>query len=226
MIFIDIGAKPATCTGAKSIPSASRQQITCVHFSHRKPNFPVQRGHCWGRGEAATDLPADKTTGLDNVSTKLSNMSAPAISSSLAHVFNKSLRTGRVPREMKRARVNLIFEKGDKTDPGNYRPISTLPVSSKILERIVHSQLMEYYSSNNLITVAQSGFRRGHSNQSSLLRITENIFELLSSGNVVGMIQLDLKKHSIQLTIYKQAVINRHRSDSRVIRLACHRGPF
>ena len=64
----------------------------------------------------------------------------------------------------------------------------------KILEHLVHSQLMSYCNSNNLINHAQSGFRKGHSTQSSLLRLTEHVFEYLKTGKIVGMVALDLKK--------------------------------
>lgn len=88
-------------------------------------------------------------------------MSAPAISRSLAQLFNKSLRTGKFPSKLKRARVTAIFKKGDKCEPGNYRPISILPVLSKLLERIVHSQITKYCDVNKLISESQSGFRKG-----------------------------------------------------------------
>lgn len=140
------------------------------------------------------DLPSNKATGVDNVSATLLKMSAPVISSSLAHVLNKSLRTGRVPKDMKSARITAIFKKGNRTDTGNYRPISILPVISKLLEKLVHRQLYSYCTVNNLISEAQSGFRKGHSTETSLHRMTEQLFEGLNSGHCVGMVALDLKK--------------------------------
>ena len=95
---------------------------------------------------------------------------------------------------MKSARMIAIFKEGNRTDPGNYRPISILPVISKILERIAHMQLMDYCTENSLLSDAQSGFRKSHSTQTSLLRMTERVYSSLNSGHFVGMVALDLKK--------------------------------
>ena len=239
--FIDIGANLAA-----SIPPAPREPIDFLHDF--KPllncNFHFKEITADDVARLLNDLPSDKATGLDNISAKLLKMSAPAISRSLAHVFNKSLRTGSFPNKLKNARVTAIYKKGTRSDPGNYRPISILPVLSKILERIVHRQLTEYCSQNKLITDAQSGFRKGHSTQTSLLRLTENVLDLVENGSTVGMIALDLKKafdtvnHKILLqkmdyygvrgpelawfsdylsNRHQQALINGHISDSRTI---------
>ena len=140
------------------------------------------------------DLPSDKATGLDQIPVKLLKICGPVISNSFAHIFNKSLESGRFPSEMKHARVVSIFKKGNREDPGNYRPISILPVASKLLERIVHTQVTKFLTTNNLITDAQSGFRKNNSCETSLLRLTENILNKLNDGKVVGLVALDLKK--------------------------------
>jgi hypothetical protein len=83
-------------------------------------------------------LSENKATGIDNIQARLLKICSPVISESLTYLFNLSLKTGKVPNEWKSARVTAIFKKGNKTDPGNYRPISILPVLSKLLERTVH----------------------------------------------------------------------------------------
>ena len=60
---------------------------------------------------------------------------------------------------MKNARVVPLYKKQSKTEPGNYRPVSILSVTSKILERIVYNQLEHYLKENNLLYKLQSGFR-------------------------------------------------------------------
>ena len=140
------------------------------------------------------DLPNNKATGIDNIRSRLLKIAAPAISNSLAYVFNRSLQHGVVPDEWKKARISAIFKKGTKTDPGNYRPISILPVISKILERIVHRQVYEFCIKHNILCIEQSGFRPNHSTQTSLHKFTEDAFNEIENGNCVGLVALDLKK--------------------------------
>jgi len=124
----------------------------------------------------------------------LLKISAPAISDSLTFLLNFSLTSGQVPSDWKKARVSAIHKKGSKQDAGNYRPISVLPVVSKIMERVVHQQLCAYLHAHNLLTEEQSGFRLMHSTQTSLHRILEKFHAEIHSGRVVGMVALDLRK--------------------------------
>ena len=69
-----------------------------------------------------------------------------------------SIDTNSVPDEMKFAKVKPLFKKGSRLDAGNYRPVSILPIVSKILERAVYNQLVGYLDKNNLLYENQSGF--------------------------------------------------------------------
>ena len=97
------------------------------------------------------------------------------------------------PKSWKKARVNPIYKgTGEKTDPGNYRPIAILPVLSKICERAVFDQLHNHIKGK--LYSCQSGFRPGYSTETSLLNITDNWFDAIDKGNVIGLVMLDLKK--------------------------------
>lgn len=83
---------------------------------------------------------------------------------------NHSITTGIFPNAWKRARVSPIFKEDPGTDAKNYRPISVLPVVSKLIERVVFNQWYEYLSdNNNLLTEAQPGFRPMFSTGSTAL---------------------------------------------------------
>ena len=140
------------------------------------------------------NLPLNKATGLDGYQARLLKMCAPGITSSLTYLFNKSLKLGQFPDKFKQARITPIFKSKSKLDPGNYRPVSVLPILSKFLERIVHNQVYAYLTDNNLLTVCQSGFRTKHSTVSSLIRFTDFCFEQIDKGNYIGMVALDLRK--------------------------------
>ena len=92
----------------------------------------------------------NKSTGLDQFNVKLLKLAAPFVSSSLAHICNLSLNNSKFPDDWKRAKVTPIFKSGDKINVSNYRPISVLPIISKIIERTVHNQLYTYLCSRNI----------------------------------------------------------------------------
>jgi len=85
-----------------------------------------------------------------------------------SHIVNLSIIQGAVPNELKSARVVPLFKKNDKTEVGNYRPVSILCVLSKILEKIIFDQAQEYLTSNKLLYEFQSGFRQRFSTDTYL----------------------------------------------------------
>ena len=74
-----------------------------------------------------------------------------------------SIKLSTLPEECKIAKLKLIFKKGARTDLKNYRPISLLPLVSKIIEKSIHFQIEDYLNEKNLIYMYQSGYRRNHS---------------------------------------------------------------
>ena len=109
-----------------------------------------------------------KSTGCDNIAARFLKDGSREISTPLTYIINLSLRTCTVPNDFKSARVVPLFKKGNCNQEGNYRPVSILPVVSKIFERIVYDQLYEYLSMNNLIYDYQSGFRTSFSTDTAL----------------------------------------------------------
>ena len=136
----------------------------------------------------------NKSTGLDQFNVKLLKLAAPFVSSSLAHICNLSLNNSKFPDDWKRAKVTPIFKSGDKSNVSNYRPISVLPIISKIIERTVHNQLYAYLCSRNILSDSQSGFRPNHSTTTTLLEVQDYILNNMDKGFATGVIFLDLKK--------------------------------
>ncbi len=80
-----------------------------------------------------TKLPVSKSVGLDEISTKILQIAAPAVAQSLTKIFNRSIALGQFPFEWKAARVIPVFKKGQRTMLNNYRPISISRHSTTIL---------------------------------------------------------------------------------------------
>ena len=91
----------------------------------------------------------------------------------------------------------------------NYRPISVLPLLSKILERHVHLHFTAYLNAHDLFSEAQSGFRANHSCETALLQMTEQWLKSINNGEMVGIVFVDFRKafdlvdHSILLNKLK-----------------------
>ena len=80
----------------------------------------------------------------------------------------------------------------DAADASSYRPISNLSVVSKLLERLIVRQLMDYLSDNDLLPPLQSGFRAGHSTETAVLRVLSDILQAVDRGDVAALVLLDL----------------------------------
>ena len=79
-------------------------------------------------------IPSNKASGLDNISARQLKEASPTVTRSLTFIINQSIATGIFPKAWKRARVSPIFKEDLRNDPNNYRPISVLPVVSKLIE--------------------------------------------------------------------------------------------
>ena len=102
---------------------------------------------------------------------------ATSISKPLHILFNNSVISECFPNEWKKANVIPVHKKGDKQIINNYRPVSLLPICSKIFEKIIFNSLFEYLEDNKLLNCNQSGFRSGDSCVHQLLSITHEIYK-------------------------------------------------
>ena len=89
-------------------------------------------------------LDCSKATGTDNISARMLKGTVTCITPTLTKIFNLSIKTGLFPQSWKCARVVPIPKGGDLSNPTNYRPISILPILSKVLEKHVHSIISEH----------------------------------------------------------------------------------
>ena len=108
-------------------------------------------------------------------------------------VINQSLQTGVFPSVFKEAIVKPLLKK-PSIDPNslkNYRHISNLSFLSKVTEKIVPSQLSAYLNANNLFPTSQSAYRPGHSTETALLKMMNDILHALDNGDVTVVTLLD-----------------------------------
>ena len=149
-------------------------------------------------------------SGIDNISSSFTKAAAPFIDKHLAYTFNHSLYKGQFPNNWKMARVAPIYKAGSSDDRSNYRPISILPVLSRLVEKLVYNQLYKYLDRHKFPYKHQSGFRPIHSVAICLLSNTNGWYLNLDDKKYTGTVFIDLKRafdtvdHDISATrIYK-----------------------
>ena len=91
-------------------------------------------------------------------------------------------------------KVTPIYKKGDKQKITNYRPISVLPVISKIFETVIHEQLSEYFVTNNLFSPKQYGFKKNASTELAALELLDRLLIQLGSRKIPINFYIDLSK--------------------------------
>ena len=116
------------------------------------------------------------------------------ISPMLSHLFNNCMRSGVFPTCLKVGKITPIFKKGDRELLKNYRPVSTLPIFGKIFEKIICSRLYNFFTSNNLLSDCQFGYRKKHSTGHAIHHSVNIIKDALADKKHVIAIFVDLSK--------------------------------
>ena len=113
----------------------------------------------------------------------------------IAHVINMSQETGVFPENGKLARVIPVYKnKGSKQLYENYRPVSLLPIFSKIIERLIYNKLFDFLVRYNIIFNSQYGFRTGHSTTHATLDFIKNIEDAIEKNEYAIGVFCDLSK--------------------------------
>jgi hypothetical protein len=136
----------------------------------------------------------NKSCDLDPVPTLLVKQEVKLLAPAIAAIINKSLQSGTFPQAFKQAVVTPLIKKAslDPEELKNYRPVSNLAFVSKLVEKVVSSQLNAYLVNNELSEVFQSAYRKGHSTETALLRVQNDVICAIGQQKVVLLVLLDL----------------------------------
>ena len=130
------------------------------------------------------NIDISKAAGVDNLPGRFLKDGAVILAKPVTEICNLSIKSKIFPDLCKLAKLKSIFKKGSRMDPSNYRPISLLPLTSKIFEKIVHDQMIDYLAQYNILYKYQSGSRTKRST---------DLFGF-DNGFFTGMILIDLQK--------------------------------
>ena len=144
--------------------------------------------------EYIDSLENDKSI-YDAIPVKIYKCIMPAIIKPMTHIINKSLSSGIMPILCKKALITPVYKgEGDKLDPGNYRPISILPLLGKCIEYFVNQNLTRYINENKILSERQFGFRKDNSTTYLMLELFDNIYDSKEKGKKPAIIFLDIRK--------------------------------
>ena len=135
-----------------------------------------------------------KETGLDNLSGHFLKDGTEVLAKPITDLCNLSFASGKLPDSCKIAKLKPMYKKGSLTEASNYRPISLLPLISKVIEKVIHDQTSTFLNSRNLLYNYQSGFRKNHSTDYCLSFLADKILKGFGKGLTTGMILIDLQK--------------------------------
>ena len=135
-----------------------------------------------------------KSCELDPLPTWLLKKCLDHLTPLITAIINKSLATSTVPSCFKRAIVRPLVKKPglDTEDLKNYRPVSNLSFLSKMLEKIIEKRLNDHLTQNSLCDSLQSAYRSGHSTETALLKVQNDIAVALDNKSMVVLVLLDL----------------------------------
>lgn len=167
------------------------------------PNFPKRTNISFSEvsvtpklvSKAISQLEMGKASGPDEIPVVVLKNCAPELSFILSRLFNMCLQESVFPDCWKVSSVVPVFKNsGEKSDPKNYRPISLLPVVSKLFERLINNRLVQHLEATNLFSDYQYGFRSARSTADLLTVITERVYRSLDKCGGAQAVALDISK--------------------------------
>ena len=123
-----------------------------------------------------------QAAGIDKFSGRFLKDGANILAKPIAKICIISISSGLFPSDCKIAKLKPLYKKGSKTNPENFRPISLLPLISKVIERIVYDQVDNFVLQNNILNNYQSGFRKNHSTDLCLSFLNDKILKGFDKG--------------------------------------------
>ena len=141
-----------------------------------------------------SSLSTTVATGPDNIPSRALKCTGTPIADHLEKIYNNSINESVFPTQWKLARVTPIFKEGDHQVALNFRPISILPVLSKLLERHVAVSLLTWLTKHNLLLNNQSSYQPNFSCITALIKLVDDLLSDIDKVSLNGLPLVDLRK--------------------------------
>lgn len=175
----------STNTQAHNLTRNLKQKSIAFNWSHVSTDQVMK---------TVTNLSNSKATDFYWISNFLLRKTIMYISEPLAFIFNQCLTQGYFSDLLKVSKVIPVYKKGDKALVQNYRPISIVPIFSKVFESLLHVQLNHHFHINHLFSPYQFGFRSKKSTTTAVSTLVDNILTAFENKESVSLKLCDLSK--------------------------------
>ena len=146
--------------------------FTHTEYSNRR-RLPFNNG----------SLENSKACGLDNIDTYIIKLAVDDILPAVTHIVNLSIQQGEFPSIYKIAKVIPLLKKDDPLEPKNYRPVAILCILSKVIERVILLEIVEYMTTNEYFHPNHHGFRANHSTSTAMIQMYDTWVQAVEKGS-------------------------------------------
>ena len=158
----------------------------------RRCSFTLAAVHPDEVGKIVAELKNSSAFGLDNIDTFAVKLIKTEIVPALTHIINLSISSQKFPQYWKSSKIIPLHKKEDLLNPKNYRPVAIVPIFSKVLERIIFNQLVQYLQENELLHPNHHAYRAFHNTTTALIQMYDVWLQALEAGDVAGVCFLDM----------------------------------
>ena len=169
-------------------------EINFFAFDSLSEQYTLQAVECKEIEDIITKMPSNKAPGSDNIPIRVIKDCFPSVCPAITSIINSSLISTVFPTIWKIAEVTPILKQGGHEHANNNRPISLLPVLSKVCERVVHNQFSSYLMTKEVLSSNQSGNKAKHSTETSVIKTTDEILHAIDQKKLSAIVLLDMSK--------------------------------
>ena len=183
--FINVGSSLSSCIKSENDP--------LVYFQTNNNSFHIPE---LNKDEIKSTISSinNSASGYDKLPASIMKQCIDSYIDPLTLLINQSIQQGVFPAELKIAKVIPLYKGDNNQFIHNYRPISVLPLFSKIFEKNISKYVLRFLDDNNILYEYQFGFRKHHSTSHAIITLVERVTKALDTGKYIVGVFLDLKK--------------------------------
>ena len=174
--------------------SESHLQNVINNFEEHDDAFNINEVTYSDVRKAILGLRNDCSTGDDQLPSKYLKLCVEDICSPLCYIINSSIKNKIFPNQWKISKITPIPKVNHPAESSDYRPISILPILSKVFEKLIMKQIVTFLENEELLAKNQSGFRKGHCTISTCIKIKNDILKAMKRGEVTLAVLADFSK--------------------------------